>query len=142
MRGGYNKSVELKCLTYTSWARPGLGAEQVDAILASARINNPVDGISGLLIFNGTAFMQILEGSASAVDDLARQLATDPRHSNMSIRDEREVTERRFPDWTMAYLELKDEKFVGDAAVERALRRDLPESIRNLMRGLVHNVRR
>ncbi|MDQ3077995.1 MAG: BLUF domain-containing protein [Pseudomonadota bacterium] len=132
--------MELKCLTYTSWARPDLGAEQVDAILTSARVNNPVDGISGLLIFNGTVFMQILEGAEPAVDDLARRLSTDPRHSNMSIRDEREIIERRFPDWTMAYLELKDGQFVGDAAVERALGRDLPESLRNLMRGLVHNV--
>ncbi len=132
--------MELKSLTYTSWAAPGLTSEQLGSILASARANNPLDGISGLLVFNGVAFMQVLEGAGSAVDDLAGRLAADPRHSNMSIRDERPIDRRSFPDWAMAYLKLEAAEFIGDAEVERALRRDLPDSLRNLVLGLVHNV--
>ena len=113
----YDSGVDLKALTYTSWARPGISAEEVDAILSSARTNNPLDGISGLLIFNGSAFMQILEGSEEAVDRLAGRLASDPRHSNMSIRDERTIEARTFPDWSMAYLILKNGEFIGELSL-------------------------
>lgn len=132
--------MSIKILIYTSWARPSLTAQDVDDILASARTNNPLEGITGVLIFNGTAFMQILEGGDDAIDRLARRLATDPRHSNMSIRDERPIERRSFPSWGMAYLQLRDGSFVGEAEVRRALERDLPDAIRNIARGLVHNV--
>ena len=130
--------METKALIYTSWARPGIRSEEVDAILSLARINNPLDGITGVLIFNGTAFMQILEGGKSAVDDLASQLAGDPRHSNMSIRDERLITARTFPDWSMAYLRLEDGKFEGEQAITRALERDLLPPMRNIVLGMAN----
>jgi len=127
-------------LTYTSWARPGIRPDEVEAILASARINNPLEGISGLLVFNGDSFMQILEGSESAVDGLTARLRSDPRHSDMAVRDERVIEARTFPDWSMAYLRLEDGVFHGEDAVERALRRDLPQSLRNIVLGLIHSI--
>jgi hypothetical protein len=129
--------VDTKALTYTSWARPGIGPEEVDAIMAAARVNNPLDGITGVLIFNGSAFLQILEGSRLAVDDLVKKLALDSRHSNMSIRDDRLIETRTFPDWSMAYLRLEDGEFVGDHAVKRALARDLPRPLRNIVLGIL-----
>lgn len=127
---------QLKVLTYTSWARPGITAAEVDAILDAARVNNPLDGLTGVLIFNGAAFVQIVEGSAAGVDSLARRLQSDPRHFNMSIRDERPIDGRTFPDWSMAFLHLDDGRFEGEEAVSRALERDLPQGLRNIVLGL------
>lgn len=132
--------MELKSLTYTSWARPGIVAADVDAILATSRVNNPLDGLTGLLIFNGSAFVQVLEGSELAVDALTQRLLVDPRHFNMSIRDQRLIPRRTFADWSMAYLRLDDGKFEGERAIERALKRDLPASLRNLIMGLTHGL--
>lgn len=131
--------MKLKSLMYTSWASPGLRSGEVDSILEAARTNNPLQGLSGVLIFNGSHFLQILEGVEPAVDELVGRLKVDKRHSNMSIRDERWITQRIFPDWAMAYLLLKNDQFVGEAEVERLLQRDLPESLRNLIRGLTHS---
>lgn len=130
--------MELKALVYTSWARPGIRAAEIDAILAVSRINNPLDGISGVLIFNGTGFMQILEGSQAAVDNLLPRLAGDPRHSNMAVRDQRLITTRIFPDWTMAFVRLEGGRFEGDHVVARALERDLPVAWRNILAGMTH----
>ena len=132
--------MELKCLTYTSWASPGLVPADIDSILRSARINNSLQGLTGLLIFNGTTFLQILEGVAPAIDELVASLKKDRRHSNMSIRDERAIEARAFGDWSMAYLRLENGDFVGENEVERALGRDLPGSIRNMILGLTHNL--
>lgn len=132
--------MELKILTYTSWARAGIRPDEVDAILLSARINNPLDGITGVLIFNGTAFMQILEGSEVAIDELTSRLTSDPRHSNMSIRDSRLIETRAFPDWSMAYLRLESGEFQGTDEVVKALSRDLPRPVRNIVMGLTQAV--
>jgi hypothetical protein len=132
--------MELKSLTYTSWARPSISDADIEAILRSARTNNALDGISGVLIFNGGAFMQILEGSEQAVNEMVGRLCVDNRHSNFFIRDERLIEERSFPDWSMAYLRLKDDEFIGEDRVQRALTRSMPEATRNIIKGLAQSI--
>jgi hypothetical protein len=107
--------MDLKSLTYTSRARLDLSADDLHAIHRSARELNSIDGITGLLVFNGTHFLQIVEGTAPAVDDLLARLHRDPRHSGLEVRDERTIAERSFPDWTMelvrvsaSYFEARD----------------------------------
>jgi hypothetical protein len=132
--------MELKSLTYTSWARPGISDADIEAILRSAHTNNPLDGITGVLIFNGGAFMQILEGSEQAVSDMTGRIRVDSRHSNFFIRDERLIGERSFPDWSMAYLRLKDDEFIGEDRVRRALTRSIPEPTRNIIKALTQSI--
>jgi hypothetical protein len=132
--------MELKSLTYTSWARPGISDADIEAILRSAHINNPLDGITGVLIFNGGAFMQVLEGSEQAVNEMTGRISTDNRHSNFFIRDERLIEERSFPDWSMAYLRLKDDEFIGEDRVQRALTRRIPEPTRNIIKALTQSI--
>ena len=105
----------LKSLAYTSLARLDLEASDLVAIHRGARELNALDGITGLLIFNGTHFLQIIEGAPEAIDDLVERLRRDPRHSGLEVRDERDVGERSFPDWSMelvrvsaGYFEAKD----------------------------------
>lgn len=132
--------MELKALTYTSWARPSISDEDVASILGSARTNNPLEGLTGLLIFNGGAFMQILEGSESAVDDMAARLRGDNRHSNFFVREERLISERTFSDWSMAYLRIERDEFIGEDKVQRALRRQVPEPTRNIIKALTQAI--
>ena len=105
----------LKSLTYTSLARLDLTARDIEAIHRTARDVNSIEGITGLLIFNGTHFLQIVEGSPLAIDDLVERLRRDPRHSGIEIRDQRSIDERSFPDWSMelvrvsaGYFEARD----------------------------------
>jgi hypothetical protein len=91
----------LKSLTYTSLARLDLDASDLEAIHRAAREVNGLEGISGLLVFNGTHFLQIIEGAPDAIDQLVERLRRDPRHSGFEVRDERSVEQRSFGDWTM-----------------------------------------
>ena len=106
----------LKSLTYTSLARIDLETADLEAIHRTAREVNALEGITGLLIFNGTHFLQVLEGAPNAIDDLVERLRRDPRHSGLEVRDARMVEQRSFPDWSMelvrvsaGYFEAKDE---------------------------------
>ncbi|MFC7537819.1 BLUF domain-containing protein [Sphingomonas sp. GCM10030256] len=132
--------MELKALTYTSWAKPGIGDGDIEAILRSARTNNPLEGLTGVLIFNGSAFFQLLEGSEQAVNDMYERLSNDSRHWNMFVREQKVIAERAFPDWSMSYLRLENSEFIGEVEVERALRRAVPEPTRNIMRALTQSV--
>ena len=62
---------------YVSRARPGLGADDLARILASARRRNPAQGLTGFLAFHGQAFLQVLEGSPAALTSCLASLVTD-----------------------------------------------------------------
>jgi hypothetical protein len=125
--------VELKTLIYTSRAQTNIQSSEVADIIAASRINNPLDGITGLLIFNGAGFLQIIEGSEAAVDDLTERLRRDPRHSDMRIHQDLLIAERIFPGWSMAYLKLENGTFVGEEAVAAALKRKVSPALRDVL---------
>ena len=87
----------LKSLTYTSLARLDLQASDLEAIHRTAREVNALEGVTGLLIFNGTHFLQIIEGAPDAIDELVERLRRDTRHSGLEVRDQRETDARSFP---------------------------------------------
>lgn len=103
--------MDLKSLTYTSLARLDLGPDDLEAIHRTARELNALDGITGLLVFNGTHFLQIVEGSQPAIDDLLGRLRKDPRHTGIEIRDERNVEARSFPGWSMELVRVSSSYF-------------------------------
>jgi hypothetical protein len=125
--------MNLKSLTYTSLARLDLEASDIEAIHRTARELNALDGISGLLIFNGTHFLQIIEGAPDAIDELVERLRRDPRHSGLEIRDERIVGERSFPDWSMELVRVSASYFKA----RETLSRQLPLSVHPEVRDRV-----
>ena len=110
--------MDLKSLTYTSLARLDLGPDDLEAIHRTARELNALDGITGLLVFNGTHFLQIVEGSQPAIDDLLSRLRRDTRHTGIEVRDERSVSARSFPDWTMELVRVSSSYFEAKDAIQ------------------------
>jgi hypothetical protein len=127
------ETVRLKTLTYTSRARLDLTDEDLAAIHQTARHLNALDGISGLLLFDGSRFLQIVEGSEEAIDNLVGRLRMDPRHSAFEVRDERHVDRRSFPDWSMELVRVGGD--CADAREEVAT--VLPDAVAAPVRELV-----
>ena len=122
--------MSLKSLTYTSLARLDLEASDLEAIHRTAREVNALEGITGLLIFNGTHFLQIVEGSPLAIDDLVERLRRDPRHSGIEIRDQRGIDERSFPDWSMELVRVSAGYFEAKDTVSDRLPETVSEPVR------------
>jgi len=101
----------LKSLTYTSLAAIDLQPDDLEAIHRTARQVNALEGVTGVLIFNGTHFLQVIEGAPNAIDDLVERLRRDTRHSGLEIRDEHEAEERVFPDWSMELVRVSASYF-------------------------------
>ena len=117
-------------VTYTSLARLDLQGSDLEDIHLTAREQNAIDGITGLLVFNGTHFLQIVEGSEEAIDDLVERLRKDPRHTGFEVRDRRKVDTRSFPDWSMELVRVKASYFEARDTIEDRIPDSVPEAIK------------
>jgi hypothetical protein len=130
---GEEKALQLKTLTYTSRARLDLRDDELNEIHQTARHLNALDGITGLLLFDGSRFLQIIEGTGGAIDNLVERLRMDPRHSAFEVRDERLVEQRSFPDWSMELLRVS----AGYGNAADAAANMLPDTVPGPVRDLV-----
>ena len=92
-------------------------------------VDNALDGITGLLVFNGTHFLQIIEGSEKGIDDLVDRLRRDPRHTGFEIRDRRKVDVRSFPEWSMELVRVKASYFEARETIADRLPDSVPDAI-------------
>ena len=122
--------MDLKSLAYTSLARLDLTGEELAAIHRTARELNALDGITGLLIFNGTHFLQIVEGADAAIDELVERLRRDPRHGGLEVRDEWRIEQRSFPDWSMELAHVQSNYFEARERIADRLPPGVPADVR------------
>lgn len=121
--------LSLKSLTYVSVAPVDLSARELADIHSESIHFNSLDGVTGLLIFNGVNFAQVIEGVDGAIDDLLGRLLADERHHDLDVRDERAIEAPSFPDWSMELLCLSPELEGCRAALLQKLPDDLPQPI-------------
>lgn len=93
-------------LIYASRAAEGLKPEAVNAILKKSTTNNPALGVTGVLCFSGTVFLQVLEGGRSQVSRLYNRIAQDPRHGDVVLLGYEEIDERSFAGWAMGQVNM------------------------------------
>ena len=85
-------------IIYTSLARD---ADYL-ATLRQSRVNNGIDGISGLLAFDGRRFVQLIEGPPDSVSAAFKRIESDRRHTAIIVISDTMEPDRAFGGWTMA----------------------------------------
>jgi hypothetical protein len=103
------ESNALYCLVYVSRiasAHRSRIRQVVREILTQAQHRNARNGVTGLLVFNSTFFVQALEGELEAVDRTFSQISRDVRHSFPTVVYKQPIAERSFHRWTMCAREL------------------------------------
>lgn len=95
----------LTSLLYVSRRLVGAADEafELRSIVSVAQERNAAIGVTGALILARNHFAQVLEGKGSAIDELMLSIQKDGRHTGINVVDVAELSERRFPKWTMAY---------------------------------------
>jgi hypothetical protein len=121
----------LKSLTYTSLAALDLQADDLEAIHRTARDINALGGVTGILIYNGVNFLQVIEGAPNAIDDLVERLRRDRRHSGLEIRDEHNAKLRTFPDWSMELVRVSASYFEAQDTILDRLPKDIAAQLRD-----------
>lgn len=78
---------------------------KLDQILVTSRRNNQLVGLTGMLMFNGKRFLQILEGPKDAVNTTFDRIHRDPRHRAVVTLSKRVVDAPEFGNWSMAHVD-------------------------------------
>jgi len=95
-------------LTYESVATSRLTSAEMEELLEKARANNQRDDITGCLIYYKGGFVQLLEGSKEKIETLYDKIKMDPRHKNVTLFSDDEISKRTFPNWGMAYYPIDE----------------------------------
>ena len=103
-------SDNLRSLTYVSRAVQPMSELAFTQLGLDAARFNALDGITGLLVFNGLQFCQTIEGAPAAIDNLMARLRHDPRHDDIRVIEDATIEQRRFRSWDMQLLTVPDDK--------------------------------
>jgi hypothetical protein len=98
---GYSEIVIT--IVYASRASQPMSAIALAQLLQVAHDRNAAHDVTGMLLYAQQSFLQQLEGDAEAVDAIYDSICNDPRHTDIRLFSHREVTDRRFPTWSMGF---------------------------------------
>lgn len=80
-------------------------SELVDLLEISHKANNK-HGITGMLLYRGGNFIQVIEGENEEVLQLYENIKADPRHKDVTLLTQDPITTRQFHDWSMGFRNL------------------------------------
>lgn len=99
-------------LCYTSKAVSDMQREDLVDLLTVSRRKNEALGITGLLLYSGDQFIQLLEGDEDEVRKLYGLICRDERHRDIALIYEAHVEARECPDWSMGFQALPDSEWL------------------------------
>ena len=130
----------MHSVTYVSLAKAPFSAQALEDLLTTSVANNGRLAVTGMLLYKNGCFMQVLEGSATAVHLIYTRIERDSRHHEMKVIAREPIEDREFPDWSMGFhnlgstdltiypgyseflgVPLDDEQFSGDVSRSRKL---------------------
>jgi hypothetical protein len=104
---------KLVRLIYVSVMTEACDTEALENILKISRINNQKNGITGVLCYDPTYFLQSLEGPRESINTLYTNISRDTRHQYLTLLEYADIETRLFGDWSMG--------FVSGGALDREL---------------------
>jgi hypothetical protein len=115
--------MNLHRLIYLSEATKSIGPSELRTLVGQSAANNESKGISGLLLYSGRYFLQVLEGDPLRVSSLYAHICRDPRHGNAKTLQCATTSQRLFPDWGMELVTSDQSTVLDQAGIDRTLLR-------------------
>ena len=111
----------LTSLLYVSSAQVPFSDAELATLLATARRNNTLNDVTGMLVYRDGNFMQVIEGEDEKVQRLHDKIERDPRHGGLITLLMQRIPERQFPNWSMGFRNLADPDVRGLAGYNEFL---------------------
>ena len=96
-------------IVYRSRSLAAFSSEGLAQMIEQARSSNFTNNITGLLVFDGTHFLQILEGEKPAIESLFDTIRNDSRHFDVEqlwSQSSSPIGQRAFANWSMGSIRL------------------------------------
>jgi|GEM_PF-2105765 len=89
------------CLTYQSLASAPPSDNELNELVARARLRNQSVGVTGMLLYEDGRFLQTLEGPPAGLSAVWASIQQDERHQNIEVLTEHYAHARLFSDWDL-----------------------------------------
>ena len=92
-------------------------------LLNGCRAENEQRNVTGLLMYRGDSFFQILEGEYTDVQFVFDRIKADTKHTDIDVLLDESVEERVFPEWRMGFMYANNEnlsRYLGCAPYREA----------------------
>jgi Sensors of blue-light using FAD len=116
----------------------GFDNSTLNKILSVARRNNARDQISGALVCRADLYLQMLEGSRSAVTATFHKIMNDDRHLNIALVGCYDVKTRLFPEWSMRDDPARSWMWTQDQIADGAIDAASDEDVRAVFTRLIN----
>jgi hypothetical protein len=107
--------MSLYRLIYSSYGKSDLGYLDLKDIMQKSEKNNQFDGITGLLCYGDSIFLQILEGDSygalryrRVISKTYHRISLDTRHHTAELIECTPIESRVFGIWSMKAVNLSD----------------------------------
>ncbi|QKJ86027.1 Diguanylate phosphodiesterase [Paramixta manurensis] len=98
----------LTTIIYRSHIDDGVPVSTLESMVAAANVKNSHADVTGILLFNGTHFFQLLEGPEESVFAIYRRICEDTRHYNLVELLCDYAPSRRFGSTGMELFDLRE----------------------------------
>lgn len=102
-------------ILYISLASVPVTPLLIKSIKRKASVNNPRDGLTGILLSNSNMFMQLIEGEEEKVKKKYERIKKDERHKEITLIYEGERDVRFFENWSLLCKDINhcDPEFIN-----------------------------
>lgn len=102
-----SESGNLHSVVYHCRASRPMSRRDLQAIREASVRNNQRDQITGMLIYGWQQFVQIIEGSDSALMSLLGRITRDDRGLSVELSAIESIETRSYANWSMAVVDLE-----------------------------------
>jgi hypothetical protein len=89
-------------IAYISHATGRNTLKELTELCASSSAHNRETEVTGLLLYDGKRFMQVIEGDLASVRTLMGRISADERHNRISYIANHSLSDRQFGSWALA----------------------------------------
>ncbi|MHC6217286.1 BLUF domain-containing protein [Stenotrophomonas acidaminiphila] len=90
-----------RAVAYTSTAVAGLTPADLDHLLVDARAHNRMEGVTGVLLYDGQRFFQYFEGPDAGVERIYARIRQSRMHVELDVLQDGPVQKLHFMQWHM-----------------------------------------
>lgn len=98
--------MDLYALIYISRPVKNFEPDELLQLAIESQRNNKPKAITGLLLYSGRFFLQVLEGDFDELNTLYARIEADDRHRDLEVLIGAPASRRLFPDWAMGVLDI------------------------------------
>jgi hypothetical protein len=118
------KEKNMLSLIYVSTSVEIMNNDELLDILKKSHENNKAGNVTGMLLYKGGNFMQVLEGPDDVVNAIFEKVKKDPRHKDVMVISREQIQTRQFPSWEMAFQNLDNPAIKNEPGYSQFLQDD------------------